>query len=116
MPNSPAATCRASVAIVDDGGNLLYFLRGDGARLGTVALAQKKARQSAIYGRPSKVYADRLKGGELEILLFPDAFPNQGGLPIIVDGQIIGGIGVSGAPSEIDEAIAQTAIDALLKK
>ena len=50
------------------------------------------------------------------MLAFPESFPNQGGLPIKVDGQTIGGIGVSGAASEVDEAIGQTAIDALLKK
>ena len=49
-------------------------------------------------------------------LAFPDGFPNQGGLPIRVDGQILGGIGVSGAPSEVDEAIGQVAIDALMAK
>ena len=52
----------------------------------------------------------------MQVLVFPDAFPNQGGLPIKVDGQTIGAIAASGAPSEVDEAIAQTGIDALLKK
>ena len=105
-----------SICIVDDTGSLLFFQRGDGTKINTVTFAQKKARHSAIYGRPSKVFADRLKNGELEVLAFPDAFPNQGGLPIIVDGQVLGGIGVSGAPSEVDEAIGQIAIDALLRK
>ena len=54
--------------------------------------------------------------GDVEVLAFPDFFPNQGGLPIKVDGQVIGGISASGAKSEIDEAIAQAGIDALLKK
>jgi glc operon protein GlcG len=54
-----------------------------------------------------------LKSGDLQVLAFPDAFPNQGGLPIQVEGQTIGGIGVSGAPSEVDEAIARVALDAL---
>jgi glc operon protein GlcG len=56
-----------------------------------------------------------LKNGNLVVLVQPDAFPNQGGLPIKVDGQTIGAIGVSGAASEVDEAIGQAAIDALLK-
>jgi glc operon protein GlcG len=60
--------------------------------------------------------AGRLKGGDVSVLAFPDAFPNQGGVPILVDGQTIGAIACSGAPSEVDEAIAQAAIDALLKK
>jgi len=49
-------------------------------------------------------------------MAYPDFFPNQGGLPIIVDGQILGGVVASGAKSEIDEAIAQAALDALFKK
>ena len=57
-----------------------------------------------------------LAGGNLQVLAFPDGFPNQGGLPIQVDGHTIGGIACSGAASEVDEAISQTAIDALLKK
>jgi glc operon protein GlcG len=57
-----------------------------------------------------------LKNGNLQVLVFPDAFPNQGGVPIKVDGKTIGGIACSGAASEVDEAIAQTGVDALLKK
>jgi len=57
-----------------------------------------------------------LKAGNLEVLAFPDFFPNQGGLPIQVDGQTLGGIAASGAKSEIDEAIAQAALDAVFKK
>lgn len=105
-----------TICIVDDAGNLLFLQRGDGTRLNTVEFAQRKARHGAIYGRPSKAAADRLKQGELEQLAFPGAFPNQGGLPILLDGQILGGIGISGAPSEVDEAIGQIAIDALLAK
>jgi glc operon protein GlcG len=57
-----------------------------------------------------------LKKGNVDVLAFPDFFPNQGGLPIQVDGDTIGGIAASGAKSEIDEAIAQAAIDAVFKK
>ena len=105
-----------TICIVDESMNLLFLQKGDGASLNTIQFAQKKARHSAYYRQPSKVGADRLKNGELQVLAFPDAFPNQGGLPIQVDGQTIGAIGVSGAASEVDEAIGQTAIDALLKK
>jgi glc operon protein GlcG len=105
-----------TICIVDDSGNLLFLQRGDGARLNTVQFAQKKARHAALYGRPSKDAADQLKGGDLRLLAYPDAFPNQGGLPIRVDGQLLGGVAASGAASEVDEAIAQAALDALLKK
>ena len=59
---------------------------------------------------------DQLKNGELGVLAYPDAFPNQGGVPIKVDGQTIGAIACSGAPSEVDEAISLAAVDALLTK
>ena len=107
---------QVTICVVDESGNLLFLQKGDGAGLNTIQFAQKKARHSAFYGSPSKAGAEELKRGNLEVLAFPDFFPNQGGLPIQVDGQTIGGIGVSGAVSEVDEAIGQAAIDALLKK
>lgn len=107
---------RVTICILDDAANLLYFQRGDGTTPNTVQFAQRKARHAALYGRPSKAATDQLKNGDISVLAFPDAFPNQGGLPIKVDGQTIGAIAVSGAPSEVDEAIAQAAIDALFKK
>jgi glc operon protein GlcG len=106
---------QVTICIVDESGNLLYLQKGDGAGLNTIQFAQKKARHSAFYKQPSKAGADQLKGGNLQVLAFPDFFPNQGGLPIQVDGQTIGGIGVSGAPSEVDEAIGHVALDGLGK-
>ena len=104
-----------SICIVDESGNLLFLQKGDRAGLNTIQFAQKKARHAALYRQPSKAAADRLKAGNLEVLVFPEAFPNQGGLPIKIDGETIGAIAASGAASEVDEAIAQAAIDALLK-
>jgi glc operon protein GlcG len=105
-----------TICIVDESGNLLFLEKADGASLNTIQFAQKKARHSAFYRSPSKDGADALKKGNLEVLAFPDFFPNQGGLPIKVDGETIGGIAASGAKSEIDEAIAQSALDAVFKK
>jgi glc operon protein GlcG len=107
---------QVTICIVDESGNLLFFQKADRANLTTIGFAQKKARHAALYGRPSKASADALKNGSLGQLVYPDAFPNQGGVPIQVEGQIIGGIACSGAASEVDEAIAQAAVDALLKK
>jgi glc operon protein GlcG len=104
-----------TLCIVDESGNLLFFQKADRAPLNTIQFAQKKARHSAAYKSPSKNGADALKKGNLEVLAFPDYFPNQGGLPIQVDGQTIGAIAASGAKSEIDEAIAQAGLDALFK-
>jgi glc operon protein GlcG len=101
---------------VDESGNLLFLQKADAASLNTIVWAQKKARHAAFYRSPSKDAANNVKKGNVEALAFPDYFPNQGGLPIQVDGQTIGAIAASGAKSEIDEAIAQAGIDALLKK
>jgi glc operon protein GlcG len=105
-----------TICIVDESGNLLFLEKGDGASLNTLQFAQKKARDAAAYGSPSKDAAESVKKGNVEDLAFPDFFPNQGGLPIRVDGQLLGGIAASGAKSEIDEQIAQAGLDALLAK
>src|SRR5271168_4362636 len=105
-----------TICVVDESGNLLFLEKADAASLNTIQFAQKKARHAAFYRSPSKDGADAVKKGNTEVLAFPDFFPNQGGLPIQVDGQTLGGIAASGAKSEIDEQIAQAGIDALLKK
>ena len=98
-----------TICVVDESGNLLFLQKADAASLNTIEFAQKKARHAAFYRSPSK-------DGAVDVLAFPDFFPNQGGLPIQVDGRTIGGVAASGAKSEIDEAIAQAALDALFKK
>ena len=104
-----------TLCIVDESGNLLFLEKADAASLNTIQWAQKKARHAAFYKAPSKNAEDTVKKGNVEALAYPEFFPNQGGLPIIVDGQILGGIAASGAKSEIDEAIAQAGLDALKK-
>jgi len=105
-----------TICIVDESGNLLFLQKADAASINTIVWAQKKARHAAFYRSPTKDAAETLKKGNLDVLAFPDYFPNQGGLPILVDGQILGGIAASGAKSEIDEAVAQAGLDALLGK
>ena len=105
-----------TICIVDESGNLLFLQKADAASINTIVWAQKKARHAAFYKSPTKDAAETLKKGNLDVLAFPDYFPNQGGLPILVDGQTLGGIAASGAKSEIDEAIAQAGLDALLGK
>lgn len=107
---------QVTLCIVDESGNLLFLEKADTAPLNTITWAQKKARHAAFYKAPSKAGEDAVKNGNTAALAYPDFFPNQGGLPIIVDGQILGGIAASGAKSEVDEAIAQAGLDALLKK
>ena len=107
---------QVTICIVDESGNLLFLQKADAASINTIVWAQKKARHAAFYRSPTKDAAETLKKGNLDVLAFPDYFPNQGGLPILVDGQILGGIAASGAKSEIDEAIAQAGLDALFGK
>ena len=107
---------QVTICVVDESGNLLFLEKADGAPLNTIEFAQRKARHAAFYGSPSKNGADAVKRGDLTVLDFPQYFPNQGGLPIKIDKKTIGGIAASGAKSEIDEAIAQAGLDALLKQ
>lgn len=107
---------QVTICIVDESGNLLFLEKADTAPLNTIIWAQKKARHAAFYKAPSKAGEDAVKNGNTAALAYPDFFPNQGGLPIVVDGQILGGIAASGAKSEVDEAVAQAGLDALLKK
>jgi glc operon protein GlcG len=106
---------QVTIVIMDESGNLLFLQKADGAGLNTIQFAQRKAKYAALYGRPSKAAQDALSKGNMATLAFPDVFPNQGGLPIKVDGKVIGSMACSGAASEVDEAITQAAIDALLK-
>lgn len=96
-------------------GNLLFLERGDGTSINTLQWAQKKARHAAFYRSPSKDGADTVAKGNVAALAYPEFFPGQGGLPIIVDGQLLGAIAASGSKSEIDEKIAQAGLDALKK-
>jgi glc operon protein GlcG len=105
-----------TICVVDENGGLLFLEKADGVSANTVEFAQKKARHAALYGAPSKDASDQVKSGDTRALSFPNFFPVQGGLPIKVEGQTIGAIAASGSKSEIDEAIAQAGIDALLKQ
>jgi len=105
-----------TICVVDESGNLLFLEKADGTSMNTVQFAERKARQAALYGSPSKDAADAVKNGNVAFLTFPDYFPVQGGLPIRVDGRTVGAMAASGAKSEIDEAIVQAGIDARFKQ
>ena len=103
-----------AIAILDDGGHLLHLVRMDGATPANAAIAVEKARTAAMTRRPSKMWEERVAGGRLSMLKMP-VLPVQGGLPIMVEGTCVGGIGASGVQSHEDEQIVQAGIDALLK-
>jgi glc operon protein GlcG len=105
-----------TICIVDEGGTFLFLQKADGVSVNTLDFCRDKARYAALYGNPSREAAEAMKNGDARPLAFPSFFPNQGGLPIKVDGKTLGGIAASGAKSEIDEAIAQAGLDALFKK
>lgn len=85
-------------AVVDGGGNLIAFEKSDLAANASINIAEAKAKTSAAFRVPTKSYQDRLAGGETYILGLPGVVPVAGGLPIVLNGKVIGAIGVSGAP------------------
>ena len=103
------------IAIVDTGGNVVLLQRLDNAQFGSVEVARQKAWSAAAFRRPTKVFQEAIAGGgaNLRILRLEGASPLEGGIPIAVDDQIIGAIGVSGVTSEQDAQIAQAGIDGL---
>jgi glc operon protein GlcG len=103
-----------AIAILDDGGHLLHLERMDGASPANAAIAIEKARTAALTRRTSRMWEERVAGGRLSMLKMP-VLPVIGGLPIVVDGVCVGGIGASGVQSDEDEQIVQAGIDALLK-
>ncbi len=104
------ATKRGStvvIAIVDDAGHLILLERLDDTQVASVEVGIGKARTAAIFRRPSKVFEDQVKNGRVAALALPGATPLQGGVPILVDGKVIGAIGVSGNTPQEDEDIAK---------
>jgi glc operon protein GlcG len=97
------------IAVVDEGGNLMALERLDGTFAAGANISIGKARTAVLFKRPTKVFEDIIKNGRTAMVALPDAFftPLQGGIPITVDGQIVGGVGVSGAASaQQDEELA----------
>ena len=103
------------VAIVDTGGFLVYLEKLDQTQVGSIAIAEDKARSAAIFKRPTKMFHERLaRGGDGMIVLgLKGAVPVEGGLPIVVDGKLIGALGVSGGSSAEDEVCAEAGAAAL---
>jgi glc operon protein GlcG len=101
-----AEGARVVIAVVDEGGNLLLLERLDDTQVASVNVGIDKARTAAIYRRPSKVFEDQVKNGRVSALALHGAVPLQGGVPISVDGKVVGAIGVSGETPGQDEDIA----------
>src|SRR5207249_6762624 len=101
------------VSAVDSGGALMYLHRPDAAQVASVGVATDKARTAAIYRRPSKDFEEQATHGRLSALHLARAVPLQGGMPIVVDGHVVGGLGVSGASSaDEDQELAVIGVEA----
>lgn len=101
------------VAIVDPAGQLVYFQKIDDTQLGSVDVGIAKARCAALYKRASKAIAEVVAAGKIGMMGLPGAVAVEGGLPLFVNGDIVGAIGVSGVMSNQDGVVAQAGVDAL---
>jgi glc operon protein GlcG len=103
-----------AIAIVDASGTLILFHRMDDVQLGSVDVAIEKARSAAKFRRPTQVFADALKNGNQGLLSLRGAVAVAGGIPITVDGKVIGAVGCSGMASDQDAVVAQAGVEALV--
>lgn len=95
------------IAVVDDGGNLIALERLDGTFAAGALISIGKARTAVIFKRPTRVFEELIRNGRTPMIALNDFTPLQGGVPILVDGQVVGGVGVSGAASaQQDEELA----------
>jgi glc operon protein GlcG len=103
------------IVVLDSGGNLVTLHRMDGAQFGSIDVAREKAYSAVAFRRPTKAFEDALGqgGANLRILRVPGASPLEGGLPIVVDGKLIGAVGVSGVLATQDAQIGRAGIEAL---
>ena len=97
---------KVSIVIVDDGGHMLYMQRDHDTRFGSVETATAKAHMAAALHMPTKASEDAVMGGRLIHLALPGVIPAEGGVPLVRDGVVVGGIGISGVRSAQDGQIA----------
>jgi glc operon protein GlcG len=103
-------------AVVDTHGDLVTFLRMDGAQLASIAIAQHKARTAARYRRPTRAFEDAVqKFGFNYVMTLDDAIASRGGIPLVEDGKIIGAVGCSGATGSQDEVLCMAAAASINK-
>ena len=101
------------IVVVDEGGHLLLLERLDDTQVASVEVGIGKARTAAIFRRPSKEFEDQIRNGRVAALALTGATPLQGGIPIKVDGKVVGAIGVSGNTPQEDEDIAKVGAAAI---
>lgn len=104
------------IVIVDDGSNVMYLERMDNTQIGSIEVAIQKAKTAISFKRPTKTFEERVLSGKTNLLSLSNAILTEGGIPIVVDGQYLGAIGVSGGASDQDGIVAKTALDAFLQR
>ncbi len=104
---------RVVIAVVDDGGHLLYLQRSHDTQFGSIDTAIQKARAAAAFQRPTKTSEDAVLSGRLIHLALPGVIPAEGGVPLQIDGVVVGGLGISGVRSFQDGQIAAAGAAAL---
>lgn len=104
-----------TIAVVDDGGNLIYLERMDDSLLSSIDLATEKARVAVKYGRPTKTFRDSIAGGNNFFITFPGMVAGVGGFPLMADGKIIGGIAASGNNADAETLVSTAGVNALVK-
>ena len=104
------------VVVVDNAGHVIVVTRMDTAQVASVNVGIGKARTAAIYRRPSRVFEEQIANGRIAALALADATPLQGGLPILIDGQVVGAVGVSGDTPQVDEEIAMAGVAAVSRQ
>ncbi len=102
-----------AAAVVDTHGELVYFARMDDTQHGSTRVSQEKARASAQFKRPTKAFEEAVKGQNVNVLGLPGAVPLEGGVPILVNGKIVGAVGVSGGTSPQDGECAKAGAEAV---
>jgi len=98
------------ICVVDDGGHLIYLEKMDGTQIGSVQVAQDKAATAVNFKRPTKALEDAVAGGRNAVLKLTGAIPIEGGIPVMVGGELVGAVGVSGGTSPQDAQVAAAGV------
>ena len=98
---------KLNIAVVDSGGNLVAFVRMDGAQLASIAVSEHKARTAVTFRRETKAFEGAVQGGNVYVLTLDGVIAARGGIPLVEGGQIVGGVGCSGGTSSQDEVAAR---------
>jgi uncharacterized protein GlcG (DUF336 family) len=108
---------KLNIAVYDSGANLVAFARMDGAQIGSIQIAEHKARAAVKYRRETKAFESGVQEGNLHYLLtLDDVIASRGGIPIIDNGQMVGAVGCSGGTGSQDEVVCKAGVDAVAKR